>query len=285
MEVGIFKKQYKGKDLGKIPKSKLLQTGWYAGIKYDGNYCQVHKQGSDVWMFTSTGQPFMVEELREELITIKSDFIIECEFNNNSDGKTLNDRTKSSTGTPRANFKKGIPCSMPNVSLRIFDIILLRSSEGLKLLDTECQFERRLRSLQQFPDKQRIKPVEFIYFYRLSDAKEFARKLILSGGEGAFAFHETHTIKDKGRSNLAAKLKADNNRDMICIGAKESDTVSGEWGALELQDEDSNIQYFGGLPDSIRRMYPNIPTKEIFNVKYESFTDGKYIQGFINGGN
>ena len=283
MEIGKFRKQYKGKDLGKVPKSKLLQNGWYVGIKYDGNYCQVHKRGARLWMFTSTGQPFMVSELRDELLIIDSDFIIECEFNNNSDGITLNDRTKSSTGTPRANFKKGIACSMPNASLRVFDIIYLCSIEGQKLLDTECNFQWRRHRLSLFPTNlKRVKPVNFIFVDGLEDCRDFARELINDGGEGAFAFHETHTIKDKGRSNLAIKLKADNQVEMVCVGATLSETVENEWGALLLRDDNGLVQAFGGLTDELRRTHPYVPAGR-FNVKYESFTDGKYIQGFING--
>ena len=281
MEIGTFVKQYKGKDLGKVPKSKLLEDGWYVGIKYDGNYCQIHKKGQQVWMFTSSGEPFTVRELLDELLTIPFDFIIEAEFNNNSDGLKLNDRRKSSTGTPRADFKKGIITSMPDSQLRVFDILWRSNSHITPREYRSYNFKQRNELLVMF-DINLVRPVGFKSNMTLKQAQAFARGIISQGGEGAFAFHETHTIKDKGRSNLAIKLKADNRAIMVCIGADVSETVECEWGALKLQDNKGNIQSFGGLSDKIRKYYPFVPTGSNFEVRYESFTDGKYIQGFIS---
>lgn len=281
MEIGKFVKQYKGKDLGKVPKSKLENNDWHVGIKYDGNYMQIHKKGNKIWFFTSSGEEMYIKELADDLLTLESSFIIEAEFNNNSDGLTLNDRRKSSTGTPRADFKKEIVTSMPNSQLRIFDVLYLRKDGEAHIIGHE-EFEERLHFLIKFPCMSRVKTVNFTGPYTLDYCKQFAQRLIKEGSEGAFAYHSTHTIKDKGRSNLAIKLKADNKRTMVCVGATESDTVDGEWGALLLRDDNGLVQAFGGLTDKIRRMHPYSPTGE-FEVRYESFTDGKYIQGFING--
>ena len=142
-------------------------------------------------------------------------------------------------------------------------------------------FSSRKELLQNFKPSVKAHSVTFEGPMALEQAKEYARDLISKGGEGAFAFHETHTIKDKGRSNLAIKLKADNKKTMTCVGAELSETVDNEWGSLRLRDEDGLVQSFGGLTDKLRKMHPFAPTGE-FEVRYESFTNGKYIQGFIN---
>ena len=278
MELGIFVKQYKGKDLGKVPKSKLLESGWYVGIKYDGNYMQIHKRGSSIWMFTSTGEPMYIKDLADELLYLDRDFIIECEFNNNSTGLKLNDRRFSSTGTPRADYKKGIHTIMQDAQLRVFDILYWDEP-----VSNFNDFEARKHLLEHFRSKfVAIKSVNFDGPYTLDYCKQFAQRLIKEGGEGAFAYHKSHTYKDKGRSNYAIKLKADNRATLTCIGASESETVNGEWGALQLIDNEGRSQYFGGLSDKLRTMYPTIPLEEEFEIRFESFTDGKYIQGFIN---
>lgn len=282
MEIGKFIKQYKGKDLSKVPASRLEQNGWYVGLKYDGNYLQIHKKGQRVWMFTSSGKELYITEIADELKEIKEDFIIEAEFNNNSDGTKFNDRRKSSTGTARADFTKGKTTSYPNCVIHIFDVLFISSHSHISRDNLKDKFRYRAVLLNQFHENKHCKGVSFDGPMSLDDAKHMALRLREQGAEGAFAYNAKHEVKDKGRSNYAIKLKAENSAKMICVGAKESDTVDREWGALELQDEDSNIQFFGGLTDKIRKMYPFKPLKEVFEIRYESFTNGKYIQGFIN---
>lgn len=276
MEIGKFIKQYKGKDFSKVPKSKLLKDNWYVGRKFDGNYTQIHKKGDTVIMFTSGGVPFCVEEICTELIKLDFDFIIEAEFMNNCDGKTLNDRTKCSTGTARANFQKKLPTSYPNSSIRVFDIL---NFDGIDL--RQIRRKSRQERLVNFNLNEVVAGVRFIKV-DLEEAQEIMMNIVKNNGEGTFIFHETHTIEEKGRSNLAIKLKADNQKRMVCIGAESSDTVAGEWGTLVLRDENGIEQSFGGLTNDLRRMFPDIPIGEKFNVKYENFSDSKYIQGFLN---
>lgn len=275
MEIGKFVKQYKGKDLGKVPKSKLENNYWYVGIKYDGNYMQIHKKCNEIWFFTSSGEQMIIKELAEELKGIGFDFIVEAEFNNNSSGLSLNDRRFSSTGTARADFKKGIITSYPQSRLNVFDIL---KKDGSDL--REHPFVHRMNYLDYF-NTVRIKGVDFKLYNTLEEAIGFAKGVMAQGGEGAFAFHEFHTIKEKGRSNLAIKIKANNKKTMLCVGADLSETVDNEWGSLRLRDENGLVQSFGGLTDKLRKMHPYAPTGE-FEVRYESFTNGKYIQGFIN---
>ena len=276
MELGTFVKQYKGKDLGKVPKSKLRGEGWYVGIKFDGNYMQIHKNGTDIRFFTSTGEEMYILNLAKELISIDHDFIIECEFNNNSTGLKLNDRRFSSTGTPRADFKKRLFTVMPFSKLAVFDVLYW--DEPVSIYN---DFEDRMHLLDML-DTKTIHSVSFSGPYSLDYCKQFAQRLIREGGEGAFAYHKSHMSKDKGRSNFAIKLKADNKKTMLCLDVQESDTVPGEWGALVLSDGKGIKQPFGGLSNKIRRSDKDRLIGNYYEVRYESLTDGKYIQGFIN---
>lgn len=276
MVIGKFIKQYKGKDFSKVPKSKLLQDNWYFGIKYDGNYCQIHKSGDTVLMFTSGGEPFCVEEIAQDLKMFKFDFIIEAEFLNNCDGLTLNDRTNCSTGTARSNFKKGITTYMPNSSIQIFDIL---NRDNLDLRN--YSFENRIMLSELFGSAKYVKTVIFTEV-SLEMAKDMAEVLTKRGGEGGFIFHSTHAVAEKGRSNLAVKLKAKNTKLMFCVGAKDSDTIDGEYGALILKDDLGNKQAFGGLSDKLRRSNIDDLIGKTFKVKYENFIKNKYVQGFVN---
>lgn len=276
MKIGKFIKQYKGKDLSKVPLSKLEKDNWYVGIKYDGNYCQIHKKGQEIWMFTSSGKRFAILELIDELLTVNHDFIIEAEFNNNSTGLKLNDRKFSSTGTARSNFEKNIPTSMYNSQLRVFDVLYWN-----EIIAVHNNFCDRKHLLLNF-DLDRVKSVKFIGSSTLDYCKDFSQRLIKEGSEGAFAFHSSHIFKDKGRSNLAIKIKADNKKIMKCIGVKPSETVDWEIGSLILEDEKGLFQPFGGLSSKLRTSSPIDLIGKNFEVRYENFSNGKYIQGFIS---
>jgi ATP-dependent DNA ligase len=275
----LFRKQYKGKDLSKVPESKLLRNDWYVGPKYDGQYVQIHKNGDVIRFFTSGGKEYLIEELVEDLIQVDGDFIIEAEFNDKgSTGLVLNDRTKSSTSSYVSRYSKGYISSAPNCMIKIFDVLSINSIDM-----SNMNWDDRHTQLQVLFAETFMKRVKIVNFnpVTLSQAIIYGKALMANGGEGAFAFHKSHTIEDKGRSNLAIKIKADNKVRMTCVGAQESDTVKGEWGAFLMEDEHGHIQPFGGLKQSMREMYPYIPETQTYWVRYEQKTNGRYIQGFI----
>lgn len=281
MIIGKFVKQYKGKDLDKVPESKLDMNGyWYVGIKYDGNYVQIHKKDDKILMFTSGGEPFCVEEICKDLLQIKYDFIIEAEFLNNCDGTKLNDRNFCSTATARANFKKKIKTSMPNSSIRIFDILNFNDVDI-----RDITFNIRNSIVKENFDLRISKHVKLVDFYKTTYGQSisFSRELIHQGGEGAFAFNSEHTIFDKGRSNLAIKLKDIKVSFMVCKDVEASKTVNGEYGSLILEDSFGNKNAFGGLTKKLRTSKKENLIGKIFKVKYENFVNNKYIQGFIVG--
>jgi hypothetical protein len=69
---------------------------------------------------------------------------------------------------------------------------------------------------------------------------------------------------------------------MLCVGVQDSDTVEGELGALILRDEEGYEQSFGGLPDWMRRANADELIGKEYSVKFEQYTNGKYIQGFLD---
>lgn len=281
MKYGKFIKQYKGKDFSKVPLSRRTDFGWTLGVKLDGNYVQVHKQGKVIWFFTSGGKEFYIKELAEELLHVPYDFIIEAEFNNVSNGRHLGDRNQASTGHFRSEFSKGILCSAPLSSLGIFDILGI---DKFDLISTEVRRGDRVLFLQtlEMYMGNRVELIKFIDV-TMEQAITYSRAVIENGGEGVFLFHNKHIIHDKGRSNLAIKIKGDKSTVMKVVGFVPSKTVEGENGSLLMEDTDGRLQPFSGLSQKLRRGSNIELLGKKFVVNYESINkDGVYILGFIN---
>ncbi len=90
-----FIKQCKGKDIQNVPKN-ALESEYLVSIKFDGNYCQIHKFGDSVQFFSSSGKEYFFKEVAAELISLNPgrDFILESEYTGDTFGK-LGDRKKS----------------------------------------------------------------------------------------------------------------------------------------------------------------------------------------------
>ena len=258
MEFMKFAKQYKGKDYDKVPKSKKIDTSWFVGRKYDGQYVQIHKDGDEVRLFSSSGLMFRVKEIEDELRDVPFDFIVEAEYNNNSDGTMLNDRRFSSVTTAICKYKKsGEALCRPYCIVHIFDILAIRGPRSLVDLRDYIFLDRRiyLDKIGSYLKRYKAKHVEVVDFVgpkTIHEAKNIASGYIIEGGEGAFAFHRTHTIKEQGRSNLAIKLKAVHTDEFTCVGVAPSMTVKGENGALVLETP-YGLHHFGGLTDKLRK--------------------------------
>ena len=113
---------------------------------------------------------------------------------------------------------------------------------------------------------------------------EFANSLMSDGGEGAFCFHESHTIAGKGRSTLAIKIKAENVIDVTCTDVQISDTVPGEWGTLictfYLKGEE-RWQALKATSKELRNATKESLIGRKFKVKYEQVNkNGVLIQEF-----
>lgn len=284
--INSFRKQYKGKDIGKINLNNIPDDNYFYGIKFDGNYVQIHKNGDNVIFYTSSGLPFVVESIKKELLEIDSDFIIEAEFNGKgSTGEKLGDRRRSSTTGHVANYRKGLISDDFNSCIHIFDILKLGDVD---LTTEEYYFRLRYSKLKDlFKDIQghsrRVSVVDFLNG-NLNDARRFSVDLVSKGYEGAFCYHYSHIIKDVGRSNLAIKIKKQNHGRGICIGAVPSKTVPEEIGSLTLEFMHFNkriIANFGGISDKLRKSDINNLIGREFEFRYEDIVKGRVIQGFI----
>jgi ATP-dependent DNA ligase len=287
MEYFTFREQYKGTDITKVAQSKLKKDGWYTMVKFDGQYLQIHKHNDLVIMYTSGGRKLCIKEIAEELLTIRSNFIIECEFNGKgSTGRFINDRVHSSLSSHMSQYEKVGISSDKDCSIRIFDILQYN-----KIDLTSHQFkDRRYMFNNIFTDfsksSKHCKIVKTTILPKELDlCMEYADDLISGGGEGAFCFHESHTIADKGRSILAIKIKAENIIDVTCTDVQISDTVPGEWGTLicifYLKGEE-RWQAFKATSKELRNATKESLIGRKFKVKYEQVNkDGILIQGSI----
>ncbi len=120
-------KQNKGRDLHKVPKSKMPSGPFYVSKKYDGHYVQVKKSGNKIQFFTSGGKEFYLGDMAMYLQDRYRgvNFHVECEYNHNCYGR-LGDRGKSAIITTyRTNYNKGIrTAGKPDRDIfRVLDIL------------------------------------------------------------------------------------------------------------------------------------------------------------------
>lgn len=280
-----FIKQYKGKDLNKVTQSQI-QDEYYCGTKYDGNYVQIHKFGDQVMFFSSGGKPFCLDDIEAELVENNKgiDFIIEVEYTGLTDGK-LGSRGECTTTTWRTNFSKLINCNAGNAKFKAFDILYLSETTLCDTILYDCiinenNFEDRYICFEEF-NIELGKNIDLIKFHKLTleEAKDRAKWLCDNGWEGLFLFHEKHIIKDKGRSNLAIKLKMRPTADLKCINVTEGEgKYLGMIGSLVLVDSQGRIVKVGaGLSDDDRDKEPEEFVGKVIEIEYEQILD-TYIQ-------
>lgn len=262
--------QCKGKDLNKVPASKLIKDGWYLTKKYDGNYVQIHKSPTEVRFFTSGGKEFYIPEIAEELLNLSTDsFILECEYIGRSQGN-LGDRTKAcKLTTYRTEFEKDqVSRAHEDERFIAFDIIVPFAT-----------YPERERALSRFKLGHYIKKAIVFGPLSLEEANDTARSYIKQGAEGVYLKHKSHEQLAGKRVNTAIKLKLRPTADLICI-----DIVPGEGkyegliGSLILKDNLGRLVSVGsGLSDSDRSKRPEDFTGKIIEIEYEQIID-TYIQ-------
>jgi len=263
-------KQYKGKDLADITESKLMSDEYYASAKYDGNYCQIEKFGTKVKFFTSGGKQFYDFTKGQELSKLPYDFIIEAEYIADTNG-LLGDRGRCTLTTARTNFSKGLRWN--GGSYMVFDILYF-GEDGVNL----GKFGYRLQYLQQLRLPRNMQIVNF-RLLTITQAKDWMEEITAVGMEGVFLKHPTHRYKDKGRSNLAIKLKPNHQIDLTCIGINEGEgKYTGMIGSLVLKDSQGRTVSVGsGLNDTDRARSKDFFIGQRIPITYERI-DNTYIQ-------
>nr|DAV53826.1 MAG TPA: Thermostable DNA ligase [Caudoviricetes sp.] len=266
--------QCKGKDITNIAQSKLAMDKWIATIKYDGNYVQIHKFNGDVEFYTSGGKQFYIKEIADYLCENNpDDFILECEYVANTDGK-LGSRVKCSTGNLRSNFEKNIPC-IGTFRFVVFDIIHFNGSvmdwsysDRIRLIDEEIELP---------PDMMMAQIVGMDL--TIDQAKQLAHKVIKQGYEGIYCKQIDHTYEPGKRVNTAIKIKFRPTADLHCIDVTEgTGKYSGMIGSLVLKDKAGRVVQVGsGLTDYERMQSPDYFIGKVIEVEYEQLL-ATYIQ-------
>ena len=272
-----FVKQCKGKDITKIPLSKrpMLRSKYIAMKKYDGNYIQIHKKGSEVKFYTSGGKEFYWTNVADELLRLSEDFILECEYIADTKG-LLGDRTSCSTGTYRANYSKGIANDLPlGYKIAVFDIIDTTLT-ALQRIGLVWQYIKPNTSLHLFPIHYKVTT--------LLEANEELNEYIAEGGEGMFLRHIDHMYKEGKRLNDAIKLKHRPTADLKCVEVKEGEgKYIGMIGSLVLEDSAGiRVDVGSGLSDEDRKQYPMYFIGKVIEIQYEQMLD-TYIQPVFIG--
>lgn len=276
--------QSKGKDLEKVPKSKLEDI-FYAGIKYDGHYVQISKIGNTVRFFTSGGKEFYIDHIADELIVNNPDvdFTIEAEYIANTDGK-LGCRGKAAKLTTyRTNFEKGISntCIPGNDIFKAFDCITYKDlfdGAHYGVNEESVMFSIRRNMLHKLKLGTHIEPVPMTKV-NLCKAKEEAKYAVKDGFEGLYLKSPTHRYFEGKRVNNAIKLKLRPTADLLCIDYEEgTGKYEGMIGSLVLVDSKKRIVRVGsGLSDADRAKPFIAFNNEIIEISYEQILD-TYIQ-------
>jgi len=264
----MFKKQNKGKDIHKIPSSKLDTEAIYCiSKKLDGHYTQIIYDGVDVKFYTSGNKEFYLEDVANDIKrTISEPFHIECEFIYGCDGK-LGSRGKSAILTTfRTNFNKGIK-TLGGIKSQF------RVLDRLDLPD--CDFKHRASRL---PITNWLIPVEQIAG-SLDDGKKLALKWVKGGYEGAMLKDRYHLYQEGKRTNDIIKIKPRLTADLKCIGYKEgTGKYEGMIGSLLLCDSIGREVLVGsGLDDNLRNKDPEDFLGRVIEIEYERI-DNTYIQ-------
>ena len=265
-------KQCKGKDINKVPKSKLcMECKYLTSIKYDGHYVQIHKQGSKVRFFTGGGKEFYLKDLGAKLIQRFKDvdFILETEFIGQAKGK-LGDRTKVGILTTwRTEFNKGLSSVCSDNKFKVFDLIVEKTPAWKRV--------EMLKELSKnFPSNLEL--VEFKEM-NLKEANKWAYNVCRRGWEGVVAKHNNVHYYPGKRLNDVIKIKRRPTADLICVDVEEgTGKYTGMIGSLVLQDSEGRIVKVGsGLDDWMRAMKPDYFTGKIIEIEYEQILD-TYIQ-------
>ncbi len=270
-------KQNKGKDLSKIPASKLVDGQYYASIKYDGFYTQIQYYNNIVTFHTSGGKEFYLDHMAEYIKKhFTEDFHIECEYNYSCPGY-LGDRGKSAILTTyRTNYTKQI-LTRGNSLKDIFRV--------LDIIDTNHTFKQRHKRLMDlfFGKKWFDIPTQYIV-NSLQGGKDLAKGFVEEGYEGAMLKSPDHIYKPGKRTNDIIKIKPRLTADLLCVAWKEGEgKYAGLIGSLLLQDSNGiQVAAGSGLSDSQRSLPANSFIGQVIEIEYETQSDnGVWLQPII----
>ena len=268
-------KQNKGKDLHKVPKSKLSDGPYYISKKYDGHYIQIQYSKGEVTMWTSGGKEFYLDSLGNYIKEkFSEDFHIECEYNYNCEG-FLGDRGKSAILTRyRTRFEKGmLVVGHPKKDIfRVLDIV-----------DSKDRFDERLNKIVDlFLGLEWFMIPTQIIVPSLLACELIAKRWVSEGYEGGMLKAPNHIYQPGKRVNNIIKIKPRLTADLLCVAWKDgTGKYANMIGALLLEDSKGRKTWAGsGLSDYQREMDPEYFVGQVVEIQYERIDD-TYIQPII----
>jgi len=275
--------QCKGKDLAKVPLSKL-EDEFIGSIKYDGHYTQIHKVGNKVRFFTSGGKEFYLAHIANELLNLFNaniDFVLEAEYIANTTGKLGNRGKAAKLTTYRTNFEKGIDNScVPGEDIfKVFDCISYSDNSNGDYMIENLPFISRLEYLKSIYLGGHLQLVMFTSIFSLSELKKLAKDYVNDGYEGMYLKSPQHRYLPGKRVNDAIKLKLRPTADLLCVGINDGEgKYEGMIGSLVLVDSVGRTVNVGsGLDDSQRQVNIYNYIDEVIEIEYEQILD-TYIQ-------
>ena len=270
-------KQNKGKDIHKIPKSKLVDKPYYYSTKFDGHWVSILFDRYEVVMWTSGGKSFMLTGLADYILrNFTEPFHIECEYTYGCLGK-LGDRGKSARLTTyRTNYAKGNPDKGSPLKDNFYVL------DRLDMPDK--QFRERLGSLTKlFENRSWFTVPKQSVCLNLKDGQHRAQQDVLDGYEGGMLKDPDHIYQPGKRTNDIIKIKPRKTADLLCIDTKEGEGkyADGMIGALLLRDSAGRTVWAGsGLSDEQRNLAELEFIGKVVEIEYERI-DETYIQPII----
>ncbi len=267
--------QNKGKDLHKVPKSKLSDGPYYISKKYDGHYVQIKYSKGEVTMWTSGGKEFYLDSLGNYIKEkFSEDFHIECEYNYNCEG-FLGDRGKSAILTRyRTRFEKGM-LVVGHSKKDIFRV--------LDIVDSKDRFDERLNKIVDlFLGREWFMIPTQIIAPSLLACELTAKRWVSEGYEGGMLKAPDHIYQPGKRVNNIIKIKPRLTADLLCVAWKDgTGKYANMIGALLLEDSKGRKTWAGsGLSDYQREMDPEYFVGQVVEIQYERIDD-TYIQPII----
>ena len=265
--------QCKGKELDKVPASKLDKTcKYYASIKYDGNFVRCGKIDGKVFMNTRN-KPFWCPNVASALETIPLDtFAFDCEYIGESEGKK-GDRRYASLTPYIANYRNNVDGDLKG-KLVVFDFI--------QPFDT-FNFSTRLYMMKDILLSnlfvQEIFMLPEFKLLSFDDCLHYANEVIADGWEGVMIKSEHNIYKQGKRINDIIKLKNRYTLDVRCVAiTRGSGKYDGKIGALVCDYKGAVFNVGSGLTDADRSRPAMDFIGEIIEIEYEQIMDNKPIQ-------
>ncbi len=274
----MFIKQCKGKQLDKLPKSKMPYNDkmYYLSKKLDGFYVQIHINHvtKKVQFYTSGAKEFYLSDIAEQLLiatapTRMPSLVVEAEYLYHSTGKLGSRANSAKLTTYRTDFEKNIKSKGSKLdSFNIFNII-----------DDVNDFSERAFYMEQIVEQPNVKALEQVYI-EFSTAVFRVKGWVDKGWEGGMLNDPDVYYQPGKRVNDVIKLKY--RPELIALVLEELEgtgRLEGTIGALHCTLENGvTFKVGSGFDDYMRAQWGAFIGHHV-EVEFESYSaDGVPLQ-------